>query len=114
MGPEDGSRSGKRKVRELCGPDGARRSTVVSSEYGETQVSARRTGLTSLNINERARSWGTGPAEQVEHSSLVPMRVLKLVLLILRPSAPHRRDRCARVAPNKRAEVTTSSIIVRM
>jgi hypothetical protein len=50
MGREDGSRNGKRKVRELCGPDGARRSPAVSSEYDETQVSARRTGVTSVNI----------------------------------------------------------------
>ena len=35
-------------------------SGAVSSEYGETQVSARRTGVTSLNINERARTWATG------------------------------------------------------
>jgi hypothetical protein len=31
MGPEDGSRTGKRKGRELCGPDGARRSIAVTS-----------------------------------------------------------------------------------
>jgi hypothetical protein len=31
MGPEDGSRTGKRKVRELCGPDGARRSIATTS-----------------------------------------------------------------------------------
>jgi hypothetical protein len=65
MVAEDGSRNGKRKVRELCGPAGARRSKAmtsgaVSSEYGETQVSARRTGVSSLNIKERARTWGTG------------------------------------------------------
>ena len=57
MGPEDAPRAGKRKVRGLCGPDGARRSIAmtsgaVSSEYGETQVSARRSGVTSLNIQE--------------------------------------------------------------
>ena len=50
MVPEDGSRNGKRKVRELCGPVGARRSAAVSMEYGEAQVSARRTAVTSLNI----------------------------------------------------------------
>jgi hypothetical protein len=33
---------------------------VVSSECDETQVSARRTGVTSLNIKERARILGTG------------------------------------------------------
>ena len=58
MGPEDGSQSGKRKVRELCGPDGARRSTSVSSEYGEAQVSARRTGVTSLNIQGTGANLG--------------------------------------------------------
>ena len=31
MGPEDGSRIGKRKLRELCGPDGARRSIAMTS-----------------------------------------------------------------------------------
>src|SRR5271166_3205086 len=31
MGPEDGSRNGKRRARELCGPDGARRSIAVTS-----------------------------------------------------------------------------------
>jgi hypothetical protein len=61
-GPEDGSRIGKRKVRELCGPDGARRSTAVSSEYDETQVSARKTGVTSLNIQETGANLGAGPA----------------------------------------------------
>ena len=30
-GPEDASRNGKRKVRELCGPDGARRSIAMTS-----------------------------------------------------------------------------------
>jgi hypothetical protein len=67
MGAEDNSRNGKRKVRELCGPDGARRSTVVKSrlspsEYGETQVSARRTSVTSLIYKERARTWATSQA----------------------------------------------------
>jgi hypothetical protein len=55
MGSEDAPRAGKRKVRGLCGPDGARRSIAmtsgaVSSEYGEAQVSARRSGVTGLNI----------------------------------------------------------------
>ena len=63
MGPEDGSRNGKRRVRELCGPDGARRSIpmtsgAVSSESGETQVSARRTGVTSLNIQGTGANLG--------------------------------------------------------
>jgi hypothetical protein len=58
MGPEDSSRIGKRKVRELYGPDGARRSAYVPSEYGEAQVSARRTGVTSLNIREAGANLG--------------------------------------------------------
>jgi hypothetical protein len=32
-------------------------------EYVETQVSARRTCVTSLNIEERARTWATGRQE---------------------------------------------------
>ena len=52
MGAEDGSRNGKRKVRELCGSDGARLSIAVSSEYGETQVSARRTAAKRPNMHE--------------------------------------------------------------
>ena len=77
MGTEDGSRNGKRRVRELCGPDGARRSIAMTSgaspsEYGEAQVSARRTGVTSLNIRRNGREpfgfaqgrlWGTGPLQ---------------------------------------------------
>jgi hypothetical protein len=31
MGPEDVSQNGKRKVRELCGPYGARRSIALTS-----------------------------------------------------------------------------------
>ncbi len=67
MGPEDSSRIGKRKVRELCGPDGARRPIAmtpgaVSSEYGEAQVSARRTGVASLNMHETGASMGHLPA----------------------------------------------------
>lgn len=43
--------------------DGARRSIAmtsgpVSSEYGEAQVSARKTGITSLNIQEADASLG--------------------------------------------------------
>ncbi len=63
MGPEDGSRNGKRKVRELCRPDGARRSTAVSSEYGETQVSARRTSVTSLNVQGMGANLGPRAVE---------------------------------------------------
>ena len=73
MGPEDGSRTGKRKVRELCGPDGARRSIAmtsgaVSSENGEAQVSARRTGVTSLNIQET----GANPSASLRAGSEAP------------------------------------------
>jgi hypothetical protein len=68
MGPEDDSRNGKCRVRGLYGADGGRRSIAmtsgaVSSEYGESQVSARKTGVASLNITERARTWGTGPVK---------------------------------------------------
>jgi len=58
MGPEDSSRNGKRKVRELCGSDGARLSIAVSSEYGETQVSARKTGVTRLNVQGTGANLG--------------------------------------------------------
>jgi len=63
MGPEDGSRTGKRKVRGLCGPDGARRSIAmtsgaVSSEYGESQVSARKTGVMGLNVQGTGANLG--------------------------------------------------------
>ena len=75
MGPEDGSRTGKRKVRELRGPDGARRSIAVtsgavSSEYGETQASARRTGVTSLNIEERARTLRLRSGQALGHRAV--------------------------------------------
>jgi len=64
MGPEVDSRNGKRKVRELCGPEW--RKTIYSydnlglspSEYDETQVSARRTGVTSLNIQGMGANLG--------------------------------------------------------
>jgi hypothetical protein len=63
MGPEDDSRNGTRKARELSGPDGARPSIAmtswaVSSEYDEAQVSARRTGVTSLNIQGTGANLG--------------------------------------------------------
>ena len=63
MGPEDSSRIGKRKVGELCGPDGARRSVAVTSgavSFGiwRNQVGARRTGVTSLNIQGTGANLG--------------------------------------------------------
>jgi len=58
MGPKDGSRNGKRKERELCGPDGAKQSAAASSEYGEAQVSARKTGVTSLDIQGAGANLG--------------------------------------------------------
>ena len=73
MGPEHGSRAGKRKVRELCGRDGARRSAAmtsgaVSSEHGEFQVSALRTGVTSPNIRET----GANPSASLRAGSEAP------------------------------------------
>ena len=63
MGPEDSFRNGKGKARELCGPDGARRSIAMTlglspSEYDETQVSARKTCVTSLNIQGTGANLG--------------------------------------------------------
>jgi hypothetical protein len=71
MGPEDVSRIGKGKVPELYGPDGGRRSIVmtsgaVSSEYGESQVSARRTGVTSPNVQWAGANLGPGGEEMAK------------------------------------------------
>jgi hypothetical protein len=81
MGPEDISRNGKREVRELCGRDGARRSIAVtsgavSSEYDETEVSARRTGVTSLNV----QGTGANPSASLRAGSGAPTRGLLPVI----------------------------------
>ena len=41
------------------------------SEYDETEVSPGRTGVTSLSIKERARTWGTAVSEL--HSRITPI-----------------------------------------
>jgi hypothetical protein len=64
MSPEDSSRNGKRKLRELCGlmaRDDLRQSP---SKYGEAQVSARRTGVTSLNMHETGANLGHLPLSE--------------------------------------------------
>jgi hypothetical protein len=63
MGPEDNSRNGKRKVRERVGLMAQddlylRHLGLSPSEYGETQLSARKTGVTSLNVRGRGANLG--------------------------------------------------------
>jgi len=78
MGTEDISRNGKRKVRETAlGPGGVRRPTAISfGIMAKPEVSARRKGVTSLNmqraganLGHRALSWF-----RVVYSDSIPHR----------------------------------------
>jgi hypothetical protein len=61
MGLKTVSELGNVSARTLWAPDGARRSAAVSSEYGESQVSARKTGVTGVNMHAAGANLGHRP-----------------------------------------------------
>jgi len=58
MGPEDGSEMGNVKFANCVGLMARDDLRLSPSEYGEAQVSARRTDVTSLNMPRNGREPG--------------------------------------------------------
>ena len=78
MGPEDSSELGNVKCANCVGLMAQDDLRLSPSEYGEAQVSARRTGVTSLNIQGTgANPGGTGLVSLVRPNGSVAKLVCK-------------------------------------